>query len=45
MNPEISPPSRRDKPLILVAEDAGIQIRLTQICLEKADYADRKSVV
>ena len=38
MNPEIRLPSRRDKPLILVAEDAGIQIRLTQICLEKADY-------
>ena len=39
MNPEISPALPRQKPLILVAEDAGIQIRLTQICLEKADYA------
>ena len=39
MNPEINPLPRREKPLILVAEDAGIQIRLTQICLEKADYA------
>ena len=38
MNPETSLPTRRDKPLILVAEDAGIQIRLTQICLERADY-------
>ncbi len=38
MNSEITAPPRREKPLILVAEDAGIQIRLTQICLERADY-------
>jgi CheY-like chemotaxis protein len=28
----------RDKPLILIAEDAGIQVRLTQLCLERANY-------
>ena len=28
----------RDKPLILVAEDAGIQVRLAQICLERANF-------
>ncbi len=28
----------RDRPLILIAEDAGIQVKLTQICLERANY-------
>ena len=28
----------RDRPLILIAEDAGIQVKLAQICLERASY-------
>lgn len=27
----------RSKPLVLVAEDVGVQVRLTQMCLERAD--------
>ena len=30
---------QRAKPLILVAEDVGIQVRLTQMCLERANFA------
>lgn len=28
---------QRSRPLILVAEDVGVQVRLTQMCLERAD--------
>jgi CheY-like chemotaxis protein len=31
----------RDKPLIVIAEDAGIQVRLAQLCLERANYQVR----
>ena len=29
--------SARKKPLVLIAEDVGVQVRLTQMCLERAD--------
>ena len=29
----------REKPLILVADDVGVQVRLTTLCLERAQYA------
>ena len=38
MTPETPSNSQRDKPVILVAEDAGIQVRLAQICLERANF-------
>lgn len=31
--------SKRERPLILVAEDSGIQVRLMQIGLERSNYA------
>jgi CheY-like chemotaxis protein len=37
--PAMRPFSRRDKPLILVAEDMGVQVRLTRLCLERANYS------
>ena len=37
--PARTPQSGRDKPLILVAEDMGVQVRLTRLCLERANYA------
>lgn len=30
---------RHDPPLILVADDMGVQVRLTKLCLERANYA------
>jgi CheY-like chemotaxis protein len=33
------PRSGRDKPVIIVAEDSGLQLRLMQMCLQRADYS------
>ncbi len=34
----LTPPEKNARSLVLIVEDVGVQVRLVQICLERADY-------